>query len=79
MSVSIELTADQEQVLLGSSEAVSVVTKRLGQKYVLISAEAYDRMRELLRVDDIEPSLFEFDVPADLQRSESVSAFLPCD
>lgn len=59
MTTALELTTEQGQVVLGAAEPVPVLIKNAREKFLIISAEAYDKMRELLQVDEVEDSLLE--------------------
>lgn len=55
----LELTSDQEKAVLGSSEPVPILAKASSRRFLLITEEAYQKIQELLKVDEVEDSLFE--------------------
>ncbi len=59
----IELTEQQCQAVGTASEPVTVVNPATRREYVLLPAETFQRMRELLEAEHIDESLYEFEEP----------------
>ncbi len=58
----IELTEQQRrEVKEANGDAVRAVDPESKQEYVLLRAEAYQRLRELSEAEVVDPSLFEFE------------------
>ena len=58
----IELTEQQRrEVKEANGNAVRAVDSESKQEYVLLRAEAYQRLRELSEAEVVDPSLYEFE------------------
>lgn len=57
-TASFELTPEQASILLQSQDQLTVLVPG-AKPYVLVPRDSYDRMKELLQVDDVDPSFFD--------------------
>ncbi len=57
----IKLTESQQQAVDGRGEAVRVRDRKSLREYVILRADVYDRLRQLLEAEVVDPSLYEFE------------------
>ncbi len=57
----LELTPEQELLITASAEPIQILIKNATQRYVVVSEEVYQKMQDLLQIDEVEDSLFEFE------------------
>jgi len=62
--MSIQLTREQRQVVEHSAEPLRFVDPDSKREYVLLRAELYERMRRIVDAEVVDPSLYEFEEPA---------------
>lgn len=61
--MSIELTNEQRRAVEAAREPVRVLDPQTRHEYVLLRAEAYERLRRLAEAEVVDPSFYEFDEP----------------
>jgi hypothetical protein len=61
MATPLQLSSEQEQIVLTAPNGVSIVALQQGRKFIVMPLEAYEKMRDLRRVDEVEDSLCEFE------------------
>lgn len=59
--MSIELTDEQVKALDNGEKPPRVVNPRTKETYVLVQAQLYEKMRKTLEVEEVDPSLYEFE------------------
>ena len=59
--MNIKLTEAQRRTISRARKPVRVVDPRSQRAYVLIPAEAYQRMRDALDAEPVDPSFYEFE------------------
>jgi hypothetical protein len=59
--MSIELTDEQARALENGEKPPRVVNPRTKETYFLVQAQLYEKMRQILEVEEIDPSLYEFE------------------
>jgi hypothetical protein len=59
--MSIELTDEQARALENGEKPPRVVNPRTKETYVLVPAQIYEKVCHTLEVEEIDPSLYEFE------------------
>jgi hypothetical protein len=63
--MSIPLTREQRQAVVQSKGPARFVDPDSKQEYVLLPTELYERMQRRAQAEVVDPSLYEFEEPAD--------------
>lgn len=62
--MSIPLTREQREALQQSKEPSRFIDLDNKREYILLPAEMYERMRRMAQAEVVDPSLYEFEEPA---------------
>jgi hypothetical protein len=62
--MSIQLTREQREVMAQSEAPLRFVDPESKREYVLLRAELYERLWRIAQFEGIDPSLYEFEEPA---------------
>jgi hypothetical protein len=57
----IELTERQRQEIATSKQPVRIHDRQSNRDYVLVRAEIFERMRQALEAEKVDPSFYEFE------------------
>lgn len=57
----VDLTPEQRRALLYADEGVPARDPETKREYVILKREVFDKIKRVLDIDEVEPSIFEFE------------------